>query len=137
MGQFSHICKNLRNLVWQPSSTGIRHTNRRQHCGRGLEPLEPRVMLNADATNLRISEINYNPYRALLQFGEFDVDNDRFEFVELMNISNEPIELAGLQFTEIELDLDVQGINFTFAAQTLGPDERIVIVRDRPAFESR
>ncbi len=137
MGQFSHIWHNLRNLVWQPDSAGVRRASRRQHCGRGLEPLEPRVMLNADATNLRITEINYNPYMALLQFGEFDVNNDRFEFVELMNISNEPIELAGVQFTEIELDLDRQGINFTFAAQTLGPDERIVIVRDRPAFESR
>ena len=90
MGQFSHIWHNLRNLVWQPDSAGVRRASRRQHCGRGLEPLEPRVMLNADATNLRITELNYNPYMALLQFGEFDVNNDRFEFVELMNISDAP-----------------------------------------------
>ena len=40
----------------------------------------------ASAANLRISEINYNPHDPLTQFGELDVDNDDFEFIELTNI---------------------------------------------------
>ncbi|MFV2066616.1 MAG: chitobiase/beta-hexosaminidase C-terminal domain-containing protein, partial [Pirellulales bacterium] len=88
---------------------------------------------------LRITEMNVNPHQAnpVSGLGERDVDNDRFEFVELMNVGDEPIDLAGVSLTETDRDGDRQGIAFTFGPQTLAPGERTVVVRDRSAFESR
>lgn len=81
----------------------------------------------ADPSNLRITELNYNPYGVRL--GQSDVNADTFEFIELMNVGAEPIDLAGVQF--------VRGVTFTFASQILQPGERIVVVEDVDAFRSR
>ena len=56
--------------------------------------------LPADASNLRISELNYNPHDAMTDFGEADVDNDEFEFIEIVNIGDRPVELSGVEFTQ-------------------------------------
>ena len=85
------------------------------------------VSTPASAANLRIAELNYNPQDP--RDGEADSEGADFEFVELQNISNETIDLAGVQFTD--------GIDFTFSLQTLDAGERTVVVRNRPAFESR
>ncbi|MBN1854990.1 MAG: lamin tail domain-containing protein [Pirellulales bacterium] len=79
--------------------------------------------------HLRITEINYNPYNALPQFGDLEVDNNLFEFVELMNMGDVPISLLNVQFTN--------GITFTFGDQTLESGARTLVVHDRAAFESR
>lgn len=68
--------------------------------------------------NLRITEIMYDP-----------LGGSNFEFIELQNIGNEPINLSGVRFTE--------GIRFTFPDITLVPGESIVVVRDLDAFETR
>jgi hypothetical protein len=82
---------------------------------------------------LRISEINYHPHPANPAAGELDVDNDEFEFIELVNASTtETLDLAGVSFGD--------GIDFAFPADEplpLSPGERILIVRDLAAFESR
>ena len=57
---------------------------------------------------------------------------DDHEFIELQNLGQVPIGLGGMSFTE--------GIRFTFPATpdaTLAPLERLLIVRNRAAFENR
>ncbi len=91
----------------------------------------------ADATNLRITELDYRPHGALTQFGELDVDNDLFEFIELTNVSDSPINLAGVQLVDVQQDGNSDGVSFTFNAETVAPGQSVVVVRDVAAFESR
>ena len=68
---------------------------------------------------LRITEIMYHPAA-----GE-----PNSEFIELTNISDEPIDLTGVRFT--------RGVKFTFPAMTLDPDEYVVVVVDADEFTDR
>ena len=67
---------------------------------------------------LVITEIMYHP--ADPGVGSQFADADEFEFIELMNAGPNPINLAGLKF--------VNGIDFTFPAMQISPDERVVAV---------
>lgn len=87
--------------------------------------------------DLRITELNYNPHTALTQFGDAAVDNEQFEFIELLNAGDEALELDGVTFVEVTVGGDDQGIEFTFGPMTLGAGERVLVVKDRRAFESR
>ncbi len=69
------------------------------------------------AENLRITEIMYNPY------------NPNTEYIELKNIGAETINLNLVKFTN--------GIDFTFPNLELAPNEYVVVVQDRQAFETR
>ncbi len=93
--------------------------------------------LPADASNLRITEINYNPLDGRPEFGESDVDGARFEFIELQNVAATAINLSGVKFEQTAVNGQDEGISFFFGPQTLGPGQRTVIVRDRAAFQSR
>ena len=70
----------------------------------------------ADSTNLVISELNYHPLS----------DDDAVEFIELMNIGNDAIDLSGVEF--------IRGVTFNFdqnstlSIPVLAPGERIVLV---------
>jgi hypothetical protein len=88
---------------------------------------------------LRITEVNYNPYSDSLAAtaDQPSVDSDQYEFVELTNVGDETIDLAGVKFEQHDLNGRPQGIRFDFASQTLQPGERVVVVRDREAFTSR
>jgi hypothetical protein len=87
----------------------------------------------ADASNLVISEIMYNPAGA--SAAEIDagfIDGDQFEYVELLNISASPVNLGDVSFTG--------GIDFNFvgaAVTELMPGGRVLIVSDQAAFEQR
>ena len=74
---------------------------------------------------LRISEIMYHP-RAPENGG----DDDDYEFVELLNIS----EVDRVPLKDVAFD---DGIRFTFPDVELAPGERIVVVRDLTAFQQR
>ena len=102
-----------------------------------LNTAEFQIDTPAAAGSLAITEINYNPYDALTQFGDANLDNDEFEFVELTNISNERIDLTDVQFVSASNQGSVEGIEFRFATQAIDPGERIVVVRNRTAFASR
>ena len=91
-----------------------------------LESLESRMMLAGD---LRVTEFDYNPHAALPQFGDRDVDADEFEFVEVTNVGDQPLDLGGYRFT--------QGIRFVFDHQFLNAGERLVIVKDKGVFRTR
>src|SRR5690606_26022807 len=72
----------------------------------------------ADATNLAIAELYYHP-----------TANEALEFVELVNRSNETIDLTGVSFAA--------GITFDFADnQLLALGARLLVVRDLAAFQA-
>lgn len=86
----------------------------------------------ANAANLAITEIHYNPAAmegaTQLPFS----DKQNFEFIELRNIGDEPINLAGVQF--------VNGLTFNFSdgdVDVLQPGQHGVVIKDRLAFEAR
>ncbi len=88
----------------------------------------------AAAENLAITEINYNPYDPTpeeLIVNPLFVSGD-FEFVELRNVSNQAVVLAGVEF--------VAGITFDFdgaGAAPVQPGESIVLVKNPAAFAVR
>ncbi len=79
---------------------------------------------------LVISEIMYHP---ALNAQEGACTDEDFEFIELVNRGPETISLPGFHFTN--------GIQFTFTATNpvtqLAPGERVVVVRNLAAFQSR
>jgi len=82
---------------------------------------------------LRITEINYHPHPADAARGELEVDENEFEFLELLNTSQDQVlDLAGVHFTE--------GVVFDFTGSsvtTLAPGEHVLVVKNQAAFESR
>ncbi len=87
----------------------------------------------ADGSNLAISEINYNPRSSQISFGELDVDNDQFEFIELQNVGDDTVDLTGVR---LEQQFS-RGVEFEFGRQTLEVGERVVIPKSVDAFSSR
>jgi len=88
----------------------------------------------ASAANLAISEIHYRPLSpSAAEFAAGFEERSEFEFVELMNIGNEHIDLATLAFVEgvrFELDGDTD-------AAILAPGDRALLVNNRAAFQMR
>lgn len=84
-----------------------------------------------DTSSLRITELMYNPPPGFI---ESPYDNDDFEFTELMNTGDSPLNLQGVRFTS--------GVDFTFPeladpAGDLQPLEAVLLVRNHEAFASR
>ncbi len=77
----------------------------------------------ADSTNLAISEIMFDPY----PLGDALTASGEFEWIELQNTSAGRISLTGCAFTG--------GIGFTFPGRSLAPGGRVLLVRNRAAFE--
>jgi hypothetical protein len=78
-------------------------------------------------SRLRVSEIMYNPPPATP--GSQYTPGD-FEYIELLNTGGAAMDLTGVRFDK--------GITYAFApGTTLGAGERIVVARNRTAFQSR
>lgn len=74
--------------------------------------------------SLILSEVMYHP------ISEGDLDGDRYEFLELKNVSDATLDLSGMQW--------VDGIDYTFPnGSRLEPGEFWVLVRDSEAFRTR
>ena len=89
-------------------------------------PLKVEYLVNevpADASNLVISEIMHDPY----DLGDLTTEDGAFEWIELLNVSGGPISLSGVAFTD--------GIEFVFPGRSLAAGERVLVVRNRSAFE--
>jgi hypothetical protein len=69
------------------------------------------------AESLRISEIMYHP------------DDPNTEYIELINIGGETIDLGLVAFTN--------GVSFTFPSMDLAPAGYVLLVQDIDAFETR
>jgi len=94
--------------------------------GRFLPDIAP-----ASSNDIVVSEFCYRPADAATP-AEVAITSDRddFEFVELLNVGSRTVDLTGLRFTI--------GILFNFPAGTLlGSRERMVVVKNRAAFEAR
>ena len=87
--------------------------------------------VNANSSNLVISELHYHPAEAETQEElNFSKDRDDYEFIEFLNTSSTPVELTDLYFKD--------GINFRFEPNTIiNANQRAVIVRDLEAFKIR
>ncbi|MCA9211782.1 MAG: tandem-95 repeat protein, partial [Planctomycetales bacterium] len=92
-------------------------------------------------TALRISEIHYHPSPPTDAETAAGHDNDDdFEFIELVNTSDQPIDLARAKLVRIDVDGQSVGVDFDFAngdIQRLGAGQRIVVVEDAAAFAFR
>jgi hypothetical protein len=86
----------------------------------------------AAAGNLVISELMYHPANPtaaeIATLGPLANDDD-FEYIELLNISANTVELGGATFAS--------GVNYTFPAATLAAGARIILVRNATAFSAR
>jgi Lamin Tail Domain len=84
----------------------------------------------AAAGNIAISEIMYHPADlTAAELGAGFTDADDFEWIELMNISPNVVDLAGAAFTA--------GITHTFASGSLSPGARLLVVKNPAAFAFR
>ncbi len=88
----------------------------------------------ADADNLVVSELNYRPAPPTpAEIAAGHNDRTDFEFVELLNIGSERIDLSGVSFAA--------GLDFDFATDAtlteLAPGARLLIVEDAAAFALR
>ncbi len=91
--------------------------------------------VSAVRDSLRVSEVNYNP--ADPASGETFLDHDEFEFLELINTGDQPIDLNGVRFVQVSRERELEGIRFEFGPQMLQPNERIIVAHNRDAFISR
>ena len=95
----------------------------------------------ADASNLRVSEVHYHPAEpsdAELAAGFGDADE--FEFLELINISQQTIDLSQAALETVIVNGQEQGVDFEFAQSDrlrLGPGERLLVVENVDAFRLR
>ncbi len=101
----------------------------RSFSGGEWSPLSEATFSLANGS-LVISEINYNPSdpTASELIAGFD-DNDDFEFVEIVNTSNDPINLGGISLAG--------AVDFTFGNTVLASGQRVIVVEDQGAFEER
>ncbi len=84
----------------------------------------------ADSSNLVVSKIHYNPADPTGAELAVSDDSDDFEFIELLNVGSQTIDLTGVSISG--------GIAFDFGDfNQLGAGERFVIPRDQTAFEAR
>lgn len=84
----------------------------------------------AAAGILAITEIMYHPADPSgAEITAGFIDADQFEFIELQNISANPVDLTGASFTD--------GITFTFTGGSLAPGGRLLLVSNPAAFAQR
>jgi len=89
-----------------------------------LETLESRLALSI---SLSVTEINYNPYEALPQFGDLPLLGDEFEFIELQNTGSTTLDLNGVRLARADLGSGPEGVDYRFGAESLAPGERIAV----------
>jgi len=78
----------------------------------------------AEINNLKITEINYHPLT------EDSLDDRLFEFLEIQNYGNSPLDLSGVKFTD--------GIAYSFPAATIIlPGVYLVLAADQIHFTQR
>ena len=84
----------------------------------------------ASSSNLVITEIDYHPSNPTNDESLAGYSSDtEFEFIELQNVSTNPVETAGVHFSA--------GIEFDFPALTIAPGNRVIIARNSLALAAR
>jgi hypothetical protein len=83
-------------------------------------------------TDLRITELMYNPAEPSASEALVNADKDAYEFVELRNVGSQTLSLGNVQFSN--------GVTFDFAGgeiTSLEPGEFVLVVANEAAFEAR
>ena len=107
----------------------------------GMTEADFSVGVPATIDDLRVSEIHYHP-RAANKFeaeAGFE-DADDFEFIEIVNIGPNTIDLSETRFVTTTIADSQEGVDFSFAGSAiteLGPGQRAVVVEDLRAFAFR
>ncbi|MGI9241841.1 MAG: CotH kinase family protein, partial [Verrucomicrobiales bacterium] len=84
----------------------------------------------ASSANLVVSEIMYHPAGASAsEVAAGFADEESFEFIEFTNIGANPVELSGVTVSE--------AFDFSFPVFEIAPGGRVLLVRDRAAFDFR
>ena len=86
------------------------------------------------ATTLAVGEIHYHPAEPTLDERLAGItDADLFEFIEIVNVGGETVDMGGVYFTD--------GITFDFTGSEtvseLAPGERTIVVRNLAAYQIR
>ncbi len=84
------------------------------------------------APSIRITEMMYHPTPATadeIARGYTGNDNNDFEYIEIENIGNDTLPLAGLRFDD--------GVTFTFPNISLAPNQYALVVSNVTAFRIR
>lgn len=97
-------------------------------------PITHNFIVESAASDLVISEINYNPVGPTEQEAAAlpDVGGSDFEFVEVMNAGSTAVPLAGISISN--------GVSFDFSTapmDSIAPGERLLVVANQEAFERR
>jgi hypothetical protein len=95
----------------------------------------------ASSDSLAITEINYHPHNPTPEeiAAGFDSDDD-FEFIELQNFSDQPINLLGTRLVQVEIAGEAQGVSFDFSDSPfaeLAPGQYLLVVENLAAFNFR
>ncbi|MDC0935858.1 CotH kinase family protein [Pirellulales bacterium] len=81
---------------------------------------------------LRISELHYHPADpSPAELAAGHIDQDYFEFIELVNIDNLTLDLTDVEFVQVAVGQEVEGVSFDFASgaiTSLAPGERVLVV---------
>lgn len=95
----------------------------------------------ASAANLAITEVHYRPGApSASEIAAGWRSADDFEFIELTNLTNQPVQLFGARLIETDIDGQSEGVRFDFREANptlLAPGQRAVVVENRAAFEAR
>ena len=96
--------------------------------------------LPATAMDIVISEVHYHPSEPTSAELAIDLtfNEDDFEFIEILNISNFALDLSEAAFVVVPVGNSLEGVEFTFPQGTLiGPGERLLVVENSSAFSAR
>lgn len=114
----------------------VRHkdnTGRWSHWSAPVEFTTTLPDIEALRQNLVISEVHYHPIDPNVTEFEAGFDNDGFfEYIELINIGDMPLDLTDVRFTK-GIDFDFLNADIT----SLAPRERVLVVANKAAFEMR
>jgi hypothetical protein len=94
-----------------------------------------------DPFPLRVTEVMYHPADPTpeeLAAGFTDADD--FEFIEFVNMSNQPLDLSAVSLVQTNLGGQTEGVVFAFAdgdIPQLAAGQHVLVVENRSAFEAR
>lgn len=102
-----------------------------------------RVTSTADGLpipSLRISQLHYTPAASTRQELAAGYNSNEFEFMELMNVGDERIDLSSVKLIQVTTNNGPQGVSFDFSTSSitkLAPGGRVLVVENVDAFRLR
>ncbi|MDG2399362.1 MAG: CotH kinase family protein, partial [Akkermansiaceae bacterium] len=94
----------------------------------------------AAPNDIVISEVHYHPSNPTATELAINptFDQDDFEFIEVLNIGSETVDLGDAAFILIPIGNELQGVEFTFPSGTLiNSGQRLIIAANATAFVAR